>query len=174
MKKNSILRMLTLIAALLVILTTLMSCDASSAGDMAPGSPTVNNGVGGMEGGSGDGTLAGGQNGEYDRKIIRTVTMSCETKGYDDAVTLIIHKESNFKLSANAVRSAYENGIFNRGIKREQSAESTDIRTHAGRHGPLYMTFHKLNCFITCGNINARCLVTFTETLFHNLLSVYK
>ena len=111
MKKNSILRMLTLIAALLVILTTLMSCDASPSGDMAPGSPTVNNGVGGMEGGSGDGTLAGGQNGGYDRKIIRTVTMSCETKGYDDAVTLImtaLQSHGGYVETSNTTGTGYE------------------------------------------------------------------
>ena len=111
MKKNSILRMLTLIAALLVILTTLMSCDAGSAGDMAPSSPTVNNGVGGMEGGSGDGTLAGGQNGEYDRKIIRTVTMSCETKGYDDAVTLImttLQSHGGYVETSNTTGTGYD------------------------------------------------------------------
>ena len=111
MKKNSILRMLTLIAALLVILTTLMSCDASSAGDMAPGSPSLDSSVGGMEGGSGDGTLAGGQNGEYDRKIIRTVTMSCETKGYDDAVTLImtaLQSHGGYVETSNTTGTGYE------------------------------------------------------------------
>ena len=111
MKKNSILRMLTLIAALLVILTTLMSCDASPAGDMAPGSPSLDSSVGGMEGGSGDGTLAGGQNGEYDRKIIRTVTMSCETKGYDDAVTLImtaLQSHGGYVETSNTTGTGYD------------------------------------------------------------------
>lgn len=111
MKKNSILRMLTLIAALLVILATLMSCDASPAGDMAPGSPSLDSSVGGMEGGSGDGTLAGGQNGEYDRKIIRTVTMSCETKGYDDAVTLImtaLQSHGGYVETSNTTGTGYD------------------------------------------------------------------
>ena len=112
MKKHFNLRILTLIVSLLVTLMTFASCSADMpAGDMAPNSPSVNNGVGGMEGGSGNGTLAGGQNGEYDRKIIRTVTMSCETKGYDDAVTLImttLQSHGGYVESSNTTGTGYE------------------------------------------------------------------
>ena len=92
MKKNTFTRALILAAALLVAIMTFASCSASNdyVGDMAPES---SNGVSkgdGMEGGSADGTVMGGLNGDYDRKIIRTVTMSCETKAYDDAVTTIM------------------------------------------------------------------------------------
>ena len=91
MKKHFNVRILTLAVALLVTLMTFASCSADSGYDgMVPNTPSMDSSAGGMEGGSADGTLTGGQNGDYDRKIIRTVTMSCETKAYDEAVTLIM------------------------------------------------------------------------------------
>ncbi len=94
MKKNTTHRIFISAIALLVALMTLASCDSGSEpmGDMSPGigAPDQNT-AGGMEGGSLGGTLTGGTNGDYDRKIIRTVTMSCETKAYDDAITLIMN-----------------------------------------------------------------------------------
>ena len=92
MKKNLTLRILSLAAALLVALAALASCSADAGYDsMAPNMPPVeNNAAGGMDGENSSGTVIGGLNGGYDRKIIRTVTMSCETKAYDDAVTLIM------------------------------------------------------------------------------------
>lgn len=90
MKKNTVNRILILTAALLVAVFTLASC-SSSSNDYVPNNPAIgDNSAGGMEGGSSDGTLTGGLNGDYDRKIIRTVTMNCETKAYDDAVTVIM------------------------------------------------------------------------------------
>ena len=95
MKKNAMRTILALTALLLAIILTLASCSAGSdyVGDSAPnlGPADQNNSAGGMEGGSSDGTLMGGLNGDYDRKVIRTVTMSCETKAYDDAVTVIMN-----------------------------------------------------------------------------------
>ena len=91
MKKNLTLRILTLTVALLMAVLALASCDAGSSLDSAPNMPPADNSpAGGMEGGNADGTLTGGLNGDYDRKIIRTVTMSCETKAYDDATTVIM------------------------------------------------------------------------------------
>ena len=91
MKKNTFTRALILAAALLVAIMTLVSCSADYAENSAPGSSVeVPNKGDGMEGGSADGTVMGGLNGDYDRKIIRTVTMSCETKAYDDAVTTVM------------------------------------------------------------------------------------
>ena len=91
MKKN--LRLLTLAAALLAALITLASCasDAGRGNSMLPNTPPAeDSAAGGMTGGSNTGTLTGGLNGSYDRKIIRTVTMACETKSYDTAVTAIM------------------------------------------------------------------------------------
>ena len=83
MKKNSIIRILVLAVALLMAFMTLVSC--SKEGDnyyteeIAPGFDSADkNTAGGMEGGSADGTV-GSLSGDYERKIIRTVTMSCET-----------------------------------------------------------------------------------------------
>ena len=111
MKKNLTLRILTLAAALLVALMTLASCSAP-AGDMVPDlGPADQNTAGGMEGGNADGTLTGGLNGDYDRKIIRTVTMSCETKGYDDAVTLImtaLQSHGGYVEASNTTGTGYD------------------------------------------------------------------
>ena len=111
MKKNLTLRILTLAAALLVAVMTLASCSAP-AGDMAPDlGPADQNTAGGMEGGNADGTLTGGLNGDYDRKIIRTVTMSCETKAYDDAVTVImtaLNTHGGYVEASNTTGTGYE------------------------------------------------------------------
>lgn len=111
MKKNLTLRILTLAAALLVALMTLASCSAP-AGDMVPDlGPADQNTAGGMEGGNADGTLTGGLNGDYDRKIIRTVTMSCETKAYDDAVTVImtaLNTHGGYVEASNTTGTGYE------------------------------------------------------------------
>ena len=92
MKKNLPLRILALAAALLVALVTLASCSAEAPmGDMAPNTPSIdNNTAGGMDGGNSSGTVSGGLTGDYDRKIIRTVTMTCETKAYDEAITTVM------------------------------------------------------------------------------------
>jgi hypothetical protein len=111
MKKNLSLRILTLVAALLVALMTLASCSAP-AGDMVPDlGPADQNTAGGMEGGNADGTLTGGLNGDYDRKIIRTVTMSCETKAYDDAVTVImtaLNTHGGYVEASNTTGTGYD------------------------------------------------------------------
>ena len=113
MKKHFTLRILSLAAAILLAILTFASCSADApAGDMAPNAPSVDNSVGGMEGGNGNGTLNGGLNGDYDRKIIRTVTMSCETKAYDDAVTVImntLNTHGGYVESSETVGTGYEN-----------------------------------------------------------------
>ena len=111
MKKNLTFRILTLVAALLVALMTLASCSAP-AGDMVPDlGPADQNTAGGMEGGNADGTLTGGLNGDYDRKIIRTVTMTCETKAYDDAVTVImtaLNTHGGYVEASNTTGTGYD------------------------------------------------------------------
>ena len=90
MKKNLTIRILTLTVALLMAVLALASCDAGSSLDSAPNMPPADNSTaGGMEGGDGAGSIVNGQPTD-NRKIIRTVTMTCETKAYDDAVTLIM------------------------------------------------------------------------------------
>ena len=115
MKKNHAIRTLALIAALLVAIMTLASCDAGEnyyTEDMAPGvGSSDQNTAGGMEGGSSDGTV-GSLNGDYERKIIRTVTMSCETKAYDDAITLImtaLQTHGGYVETSETTGTGYEN-----------------------------------------------------------------
>ena len=64
-----------------------------------------------MEGGDGAGSITNGQPTD-DRKIIRTVTMSCETKAYDDAVTLImdnLNAHGGYVEASNVTGTGYEN-----------------------------------------------------------------
>ena len=110
MKKNLTLRILTLAAALLVALMTLASCSAP-AGDMVPDlGPADQNTAGGMEGGDGASNIGGGQPTD-NRKIIRTVTMSCETKAYDDAVTVImtaLNTHGGYVEASNTTGTGYD------------------------------------------------------------------
>ena len=99
-------------AALLVAVMTLASCSADSpVGDMAPGlGPADQNTAGGMEGGDGASNIGGGQPTD-NRKIIRTVTMSCETKAYDDAVTVImtaLNTHGGYVEASNTTGTGYD------------------------------------------------------------------
>ncbi|MBO5512138.1 MAG: DUF4349 domain-containing protein [Clostridia bacterium] len=112
MKKNLTTRILALTVALLLSVLALASCDAGSSLDSAPNMPPVGNGTAdGMEGGDGAGSIVNGQPTD-DRKIIRTVTMSCETKAYDDAVTLImdtLNTHGGYVEASNVTGTGYEN-----------------------------------------------------------------
>lgn len=113
MKKNTFSRILISLAALLVALMTLASCD-SGVGSMdsaSPGSPSQDNFAGGMEGGNPSDIPLEGLNGDYNRKIIRTVTMTCETKAYDDAITLImstLNAHSGYVETSETTGTGYE------------------------------------------------------------------
>ena len=112
MKKNLTLRILTLTVALLMAVLALASCDAGSSLDSAPNMPPADNSTaGGMEGGNGAGSIVNGQPTD-NRKIIRTVTMTCETKAYDDAVTLImdtLNAYGGYVEASNVTGTGFEN-----------------------------------------------------------------
>ena len=112
MKKNLTLRILTLTVALLMAVLALASCDAGSSLDSAPNMPPADNSTaGGMEGGDGAGSIVNGQPTD-NRKIIRTVTMTCETKAYDDAVTLImdtLNAYGGYVEASNITGTGFEN-----------------------------------------------------------------
>ena len=111
MKKNLTLRILALTVALLLSVLALAACDAP-AGDMVPDlGPADGNTAGGMEGGDSAGSIGNGQPTD-NRKIIRTVTMTCETKAYDDAVTLIMNTlgaHGGYVEASNVTGTGYEN-----------------------------------------------------------------
>ena len=112
MKKNLTLRILTLTVALLMAVLALASCDSGASLDSVPSMPPADNSTaGGMEGGDGAGSIVNGQPTD-DRKIIRTVTMTCETKAYDDAVTLImdnLNAHGGYVEASNVTGTGYEN-----------------------------------------------------------------
>ncbi len=92
MKKTRTIRALALITALLVVLVTFASCSADVPLDDAVSSPSRGESfeAGGMDGEKPSENLGGSLDGDYERKIIRTVKMTCETKAYDDAVSVIM------------------------------------------------------------------------------------
>ncbi len=92
MKKSNNIRLIALMTAILVVLLTLASCSAESGADRVPSSPSVDENftAGGMDGEKPSDNLGGTLVGDYERKIIRTVKMTCETKAYDDAVSVIM------------------------------------------------------------------------------------
>ena len=112
MKKNLTLRILTMTVALLMAVLALASCDSGASLDSVPSMPPADNSTaGGMEGGDGAGSIVNGQPTD-DRKIIRTVTMTCETKAYDDAVTLImdnLNAHGGYVEASNVTGTGYEN-----------------------------------------------------------------
>ena len=72
--------------------------------------PADQNTAGGMEGGDGASNIGGGQPTD-NRKIIRTVTMSCETKAYDDAVTVImttLNTHGGYVEASNTTGTGYD------------------------------------------------------------------
>jgi len=91
MKKLKLQKLLSLLITLLLV-TTLISCAAESNGmsdSYYPDASGKNEEMGGI---TSDGSTSGTPNGDelYERKIIRTVNMSCETKSFDAATDHIL------------------------------------------------------------------------------------
>ncbi len=89
-RQGGIARLLASALALLLLMSALVACGASGSSD-ANNSPAIGDyDAGGMEGKPTEDVKVDLSTGDYERKIIRTVTMSCETKAYDDALTAIM------------------------------------------------------------------------------------
>ena len=128
MKKNLTHRILTLTVALLLAVLTLASCDSGSSLDSGPSMPPADNSTaGGMEGGDGAGSITNGQPTD-DRKIIRTVTMTCETKAYDDAVTLIM---DNLNAHGGYVEASNTTGTGYDDVKNSERRAAYTLRVPA-------------------------------------------
>ena len=88
-------KLIPIAAILLAALTALASCSAADKAygnsapeyDYAAGEKVE---AGGMDGDKTITDTVGSLNGSYERKVIRTVKMSCETKAYDDAVSVVM------------------------------------------------------------------------------------
>lgn len=94
MKQNKFLRFFAWATALLILLTALASCSSNAAIDRDNMASSPSKGesfeAGGMEGEKPSDNLGGTITGDYERKVIRTVKMTCETKAYDAATTVIM------------------------------------------------------------------------------------
>ena len=91
MKRIRLMRILAISALLSLLLFLLASCSAGSVA-IPEDAPAKNEHyeADGMEGEKPPENLGGEHAGDYERKIIRTVKMTCETKAYDDATTVIM------------------------------------------------------------------------------------
>ncbi len=92
MKKSS--RFLTLISALLIG-ASLTSCD-KAANDSSIAPEAGKDYIEGIENGTTSSTDKGESNGEYERKVIRTVHMSCESTEYEESAAFITDTLSSF------------------------------------------------------------------------------
>ena len=92
MKRTPSLRLLVWLTALLLTAAVLASCSSEAPLNGSGSSPSKGESyeADGMEGQSPSETPEGALAGDYERKIIRTVKMTCETKAYDDATTVIM------------------------------------------------------------------------------------
>ena len=94
MKQNKLFRFFAWATALMLLLTALASCSAEAVPDRNNTASSPSKGesfeAGGMEGDKPSDNLGGTITGDYERKVIRTVKMTCETKAYDDATTVIM------------------------------------------------------------------------------------
>ncbi len=89
--KNTTSRLLTVILVVFLLLATLISCSEKSGGasSMFPNAADKES----MDGITSDGSIAGKPSVNddlYERKIIRTVDLSCETKAFDAATEFIL------------------------------------------------------------------------------------
>ncbi len=89
MKKRN-LRILALLAAVCILAFSLTACAAGSKDSVSPPGAEIDNNAGGVGGKPSEEVKPDGAAGEFDRKIIRTVTMNCETKAYDDAISTVM------------------------------------------------------------------------------------
>ena len=138
--------------ALLLAAFTVISLVACSSGDKSS-SPSDSlawgeNSAGGMEGGMKDEAIAPDSTGQsYDRKIIRRVDMSCETKVFDDALSMIMATLSTY---GGHVEASSINGT---GYDASRSTGTTYSQTQSPRRASLTL------------RVPAEKLDTFLETL---------
>ena len=98
MKNPKIIRLLCLCVTFLMTISLLASCGAESNRDGMTVYPSDKEEImNGMVGDSGSTVVKPEADNElYERKIIRTVNMSCETKSFDEALTYILDKLATY------------------------------------------------------------------------------
>ncbi len=82
----------------------------------------------------------GGSIGEYDRKIIRTVTMSCESKAFDDAITVIL---TALEAQGGYVESSSSSGTAARSVASTESYRQARFANYV-----LRVPAEKLDAFL--------------------------
>ncbi len=139
-------RLLVLLLTLILLLT---ACEASSSDSVTDITPGENNSSGMDVPSTGDtGIPDDSLDGSFDRKIIRTVDMSCESMAYDNAITTI--------MTALAAHNGYvETSSFSGGQLTRSTAEGGTSRR---AEYTLRIPAEKLDAFLeslrTDGNIH--------------------
>ncbi len=118
-------RFLCILVILLALVTVLASCSAASPNDGAIGDPGEyeNNASGTDSPAAGGAVNPGDLFGDYDRKIIRTVHMACESKAYDDAVTTVM---TALATHGGYVESSSATGGLSRSTDKTASARRSE------------------------------------------------
>ncbi len=133
MKKNLFWRLAAAALMLAMFIGTLGACGAKGSDNAMGYAPSE------QEKGEADGMLGGdnmdgsanpgaGSDGEYDRKIVRTVNMSCETRAFDDAVSMIM-----------AVLAAHGGYVENSSTSGGAARSMPYAETHSARYASYTM-----------------------------------
>ncbi len=144
------MKILICLLALLTALSVLAGCSAKSGDHMAstPGDPYGgSNSASGIEGKPTEEIKPDGTLGEFDRKIIRTVSMNCESKAFDDAVTLI--------LDTLAAHDGYVEASSSSGTTNAKSVAAAEPTGQARRiYYTLRVPAEKLDSFLNALRMN--------------------
>ena len=85
---------------------------------------------------------------------------------------MLVHEDSELYFRTAAVRTGNEYGLFHACGKTKATAKAAYIIEATCVLCTCDMGLHKLYCFVTGGNINACCCVTFRSRIFHFYVSL--
>ncbi len=138
------LRITVCLLALITVLSLFAGCSAKeAAGDSMQAMPGQNNTAGGMGEKPAEGVNPDSTTGEFERKIIRTVTMSCESKAFDDAVTVIMDA---LRAHDGYVEASSSSGTASG--KRSTASASTAVTEGRRAHYTMRVPAEKLDDFL--------------------------
>ncbi len=126
---NMKMKWIACLAALALLASFLVGCSASSGMDgeaLSPGDS--NSSAGGVGGAPSEEVKPETTVGEFDRKIIRTVTMSCESMAYDDAITVIMTALNTYD---GYVEASSSSGAS---TKARSQASTSSVEYSSGRY----------------------------------------
>ncbi len=138
------LKITVCLMALLMVLTVFCGCSAKDQSNNTADKPEDSyGGSAGMDGKPSEEVKPDGTQGEFERKIIRTVNMTCESLTFDDAVTVIM---TTLEANGGYVEASSLSGT---GVKAKSVAQSTASTGQARRATyTLRIPAEKLDAFL--------------------------